>query len=49
MIEHLRNKQFFVYRSLDEGVCYNKRFVEIVASTYIPMLPLIRWLAEQTG
>jgi uncharacterized protein (TIGR02453 family) len=49
MIEHLRHKQFFVYRSLDEGICTNRRFIEIAASTYIPMLPLIRWLAEQAG
>ncbi len=49
MIEHLRHKQFFVYRSLDEKVCYTSRLTELAALTYIPMLPLIRWLADQTG
>ena len=49
MIEHLRQKQFFVYRSFDESVCTTTRFVDRVAATYIPMLPMIRWLAAQVG
>jgi len=46
MIEHLRLKQFFVYKTFGESVCFKARFPDTVASVFADIMPLIRWLAK---
>jgi uncharacterized protein (DUF2461 family) len=45
MIEHLRYKQFFVGKELDERACLKPAFLRTVAASFRTGLPLVRWLA----
>lgn len=44
MIEHLRLKQFFVGKVLEDGACRSARFADTVASVLTASLPFVRWL-----
>lgn len=46
MIEHLRNKQFFVGVQFPDGACMKKSFAATAANTMREALPLVRWLIE---
>jgi uncharacterized protein (TIGR02453 family) len=46
MIEHLRHKQFFVYKEYPESVSRTVRFARMVANDFALMMPLIRWLSK---
>jgi uncharacterized protein (TIGR02453 family) len=48
MIEHLRHKQFFVGKTLDESACYQKKFVATIAGIFRDTMPLVRWLSSVT-
>ena len=45
MIEYLRHKQFFVYKTFDESACYRAGFASKVAAVFTDIIPLIRWLS----
>jgi len=45
MIEHLRNKQFFVGKDLEERSCLKPGFSRALANSFRVALPLVRWLA----
>ncbi len=44
MIEHLRLKQFFVGRIMNDTACLRPRFVTTVAEVLHTALPFVRWL-----
>ena len=46
MIEHLKHKQFFVMKTLDERACHSKAFAGTVAKVFTDCMPLVRWLAS---
>jgi uncharacterized protein (TIGR02453 family) len=46
MIEHLRNKQFFVGKELEDAVSLKPGFVDQVAGYFRISLPLVRWLVN---
>lgn len=48
MIEHLRHKQFFVGKTLDESAGYQKKFVATIAGIFRDTMPLVRWLSSVT-
>ncbi|MEK9138206.1 MAG: DUF2461 domain-containing protein [Bacteroidota bacterium] len=48
MIEHLKHKQFYAGKVLDESECYRKKFVDTVVGVFNDCMPLVRWLAKAT-
>jgi uncharacterized protein (TIGR02453 family) len=46
MIEHLRQKQFFVGVEPKESACRSPKFEQTVARVFIETMPLIRWLVK---
>jgi uncharacterized protein (TIGR02453 family) len=46
MIEHLRNKQFFVGIEPALSVCHTARFLTLTADAFIDTMPLVRWLVR---
>jgi uncharacterized protein (TIGR02453 family) len=48
MIEHLKRKQFFVGRQLAVKDCMSPSFVKKVEDSYAKMLPLARWLRDNS-
>jgi uncharacterized protein (DUF2461 family) len=44
MIEHLRLKQFYVGKVVNDTACFQPRFVTTVAKVFSAALPFIRWL-----
>jgi uncharacterized protein (TIGR02453 family) len=49
LIKHLRHKQFYVGKVLDDGGCLKPKFADVVAQVFVDALPLVRWLAKATG
>jgi uncharacterized protein (TIGR02453 family) len=48
MITHLRHKQFYVGKVLDEEACFSPKFVKQVVTVFTDTLPLVRWLVSAT-
>jgi len=46
MIEHLRLKQFFVGKELEDAACLKPRFAETAAQILTTSMPFIRWLQK---
>jgi uncharacterized protein (TIGR02453 family) len=46
MIAHLRHKQFYAGKVLDDSACLTPRFLGSVAGILTEILPLTRWLAK---
>jgi uncharacterized protein (TIGR02453 family) len=46
MIEHLRHKQFYAGKVLEDSACLTPRFLGIIERVFRDILPLVRWLAE---
>jgi uncharacterized protein (TIGR02453 family) len=44
MIIHLRYKQFFVGKELEDRACLSPHFVKTVAQVFTDTMPLVRWL-----
>ena len=49
MIDHLRHKQFYVGRVLEDTACLRRTFADTVVRTFSDCMPLVRWLARATG
>lgn len=49
MIDHLRHKQFFVYKTFPEAASMKARFADSVVDVYDRAMPLIRWLHRATA
>jgi uncharacterized protein (TIGR02453 family) len=45
MINHLRHKQFFVGKEMDERTCLKQAFLRTVADGFRVAHPLVRWLS----
>ena len=46
MIEHLKHKQFYIGKELDDSACLKAAFAETVARIFADTMPLIRWLND---
>jgi uncharacterized protein (TIGR02453 family) len=46
MLDHLRYKQFYVGKVMDESPCLRARFSDTVVSIFEDTMPLVRWLVN---
>ncbi len=49
MLDHLRYKQFYVGKVMDDTACLKPRFADAVVSVFEDTMPLVRWLANVTS
>jgi len=46
MIEHLKHKQFYVGKVLNEEACLKPRFLDTTVPVFALTMPLVRWLVK---
>jgi uncharacterized protein (TIGR02453 family) len=46
LIEHLRHKQFYAGKVLDDSACLSPRFLGTIERIFSDILPLVRWLVQ---
>jgi uncharacterized protein (TIGR02453 family) len=46
LIEHLRHKQFYAGKLLEDSACLSPRFLGTVEKIFVDILPLVRWLVQ---
>lgn len=49
MIDHLRQKQFYAGKVLEDSACLKPKFVDQVAAILADVMPLVRWLRDAEG